>query len=132
MRLREYFKEKKGIGILSTADSKGSVNAAIYARPHFMDDGSITFIMADRLSHKNLQSNPHASYLFIEEGKRSVGKRLYLKKIKEEQNSELIDSLRRNRRYEEREYPERNRYLVYFTIEKVLPLIGDAEESPVA
>lgn len=132
MRLSEYFEEKKGIGILATADKKGSVNAAIYARPHFMDDGSITFIMADRLSHENLKSNPHASYLFIEEGKRSTGKRLYLKKIKEEQNSELIDSLRRNRRYKEREYSERKRYLVYFTIEKVLPLIGDAAESPVA
>ncbi len=132
MRLSEYFEEKKGIGILSTADKKGRVNAAIYARPHFMDDGSITFIMADRLSHANLQTNSHASYLFIEEGKRFVGKRLYLKKIKDEQNSELIDSLRRKRRYEDREYTEKKRFLVYFTIEKVLPLIGDAEGSPVA
>jgi hypothetical protein len=132
MRLSEYFEETKGIGILSTADKKGRVNAAIYARPHFMDDGSITFIMADRLSHENLQANAHASYLFIEEGKRSFGKRLYLKKIKEEQNSELIDSLRRKRRYEDREYTDKKRFLVYFTIEKVLPLIGDAEESPVA
>jgi hypothetical protein len=132
MKLSEYFEQAKGIGVLATADKGGRVNAALYARPHFMEDGSITFIMADRLSHENLQTNPYASYLFIEEGQRSVGKRLYLQKIKEEQNSELIDSLRRRGKYGDREYSEKKRFLVYFNIEKILPLIGDNEEIPVA
>ncbi|MCP4118452.1 MAG: hypothetical protein GY737_24255 [Desulfobacteraceae bacterium] len=28
----------------------------IYSRPHVMEDGSIAFIMRDRLSHKKLES----------------------------------------------------------------------------
>ena len=65
MTIKEYFDTTKGLGILSTADSDGKVDAAIYARPHFMEDGTLAFIMRDRLSHHNLQSNPHAVYLFV-------------------------------------------------------------------
>ncbi|MBC8875369.1 MAG: hypothetical protein H8E44_38585 [Planctomycetes bacterium] len=59
MNLREYFENTKGVGVLATADSNGKVNAAIYARPHFLDpddDETLTFIMAERLSHANVQS----------------------------------------------------------------------------
>jgi hypothetical protein len=65
MSLKEYFDTTKGIGFLFTADGDGQVDAAIYARPHFMEDGTMAFIMRDRLSHHNLQSNPHATFLFI-------------------------------------------------------------------
>jgi len=44
MKLEEYFDIKKGIGVLSTADSEDKVDAAIYARPHFMEDGSLAII----------------------------------------------------------------------------------------
>ena len=67
MSLGEYFEKTKGLGVLATADSKGKVDAAIYSRPHVMDDETVAFIMADRLTHNNLQSNPHAAYLFKEE-----------------------------------------------------------------
>lgn len=125
MELKEYFDNKKGIGVLATADSEGRVNAAVYSRPHFMDDGNIAFIMADRLTHKNLQSNPHAVYLFKEDGDKYVGKRLYLTKIKEEQNGSLIDKIRRKREYKDgRRYETKSKFLVYFKIDKVLPLVG--------
>ena len=65
MQLKEYFENLSGIGVFSTADSQGKVNAAIYARPHVMADGTIAFIMRDRLTHKNLEKNPYSSYLFI-------------------------------------------------------------------
>ena len=68
MELKDYFEDKKGIGVLATADSEGKVGAAIFARPHVLDDCSVAFIMRDRLTHHNLQSNPHAAYLFSEEG----------------------------------------------------------------
>ena len=45
MNLRTYFEDTKGLGVLSTADGEGRVNAAVYARPHVMDDGSLAFIM---------------------------------------------------------------------------------------
>lgn len=125
MKLSEYFENVKGKGVLATSDSQGKVDAAVYARPHFMDEHTIAFIMAERLSHENLTSNPHAAYLFFEDGDKYVGKRLYLTMIKEDQNSELIESLRRKRHYiPHDEYYKENKYLVTFKIDKVLPLIG--------
>ena len=97
MNLKQYFDNVKGLGILSTADSDGKVDTALYARPHFMEDGTMAFIMRDRLTYHNLQSNGNATYLFKEEGPGYRGKRLYLTKVREEQNSELLESLRRRK-----------------------------------
>ena len=128
MKLSEYFEKTKGKGVMSTADSNGNLTAAVYSRPHVMDDGSVAFIMADRLTHKNLESNPHAVYLFMESGDKYVGQRLYLTKTKEEKNSPLIDTIRRREICPVDEaYMKENRYLVHFKIDKTLPLIGDKE-----
>jgi len=128
MKLAEYFEKKAGMGVLATADDKGIVSAALYARPHFMDEETIVFIMADRLSHNNLQSNPHAAYLFLESGDKYVGRRMHLTKIKEEKDSPLIATLRRRKTYaEKKSYESETKYLVYFRIDKVLPLVGDGE-----
>jgi hypothetical protein len=122
MKLTEYFDHKKGFGVLSTADGDGKVDAAIYARPHFMEDGTLAFIMRDRLSHHNLQTNSHATYLFKEEGSGYRGKRLYLTRVREEKNSELVESLRRRKTvYRNGE----DRFLVFFNLDKELPLVGD-------
>ena len=128
MELNKYFESAKGRGIISTADSSGQLTAAVYAKPHFLEDSSIAFIMADRLTHKNLQSNPHAVYLFIESGEGYAGKRLYLTKTKEEKNSPLIDQIRRKDSCPvDEEYMKQNRFLVHFRVDKVLPLVGDKE-----
>jgi hypothetical protein len=128
MQLNEYFEKKTGRSVLATSDDKGIVNVAIYSRPHFMDEETIAFIMADRLTHNNLRANPHAAYLFMESGDKYVGKRLYLTKIKEEKDSPLIATLRqRKTRAAKKAYEAETKYLVYFRIDKVLPLIGDKE-----
>lgn len=124
MDLKSYFENTKGTGILSTADSDGNVDCAIYARPHIMEDGSLAVIMRDRLSHKNLQSNPKAAYMFIEAGPGYKGKRLFLTKLKEEQDSELIDTLKRRSYPEEHDLNAESRFLVYFQVDKELPLVG--------
>jgi hypothetical protein len=126
MKISEYFKTAKGTGVLATADESGRVNIGIYAVPHVMDEETIAFIMADRLTHQNLQSNPHAAYLFMEEEeKKYKGKRLYLTKIREEKDSPTLESIRRKK------YPELKgeEYLVYFRVDKVLPLIGAGPEA---
>ena len=121
MEHQAYFENKKGLGVLATANSSGKINAAVYSRPHFLEDGTVAFIMRDRLTHLNIQSNPQAAYLFVEDGPGYQGKRLYLKKIREEEGGELLQSLRRrpNKKNE-----EETRFLVIFEIEEVLPLIG--------
>ncbi|HOW57770.1 MAG TPA: pyridoxamine 5'-phosphate oxidase family protein [Smithellaceae bacterium] len=125
MKIDEYFASRKGIGVLSTADAGGKVNAAVYGRPHFMDGDTIAFIAADRLTHANLQTNPSAVYLFQEEGSHS-GKRLYLTKTGEEKDSPLIDEIRRRKSEGAagREKKE-SRFLIYFKIDRILPLIGE-------
>jgi hypothetical protein len=122
MKLDEYFKNKNGVGVLSTADGEGKVDAAIYARPHFMDDGTLAFIMRDRLTHHNLQSNPHASYLFKEEGSGYKGKRLFMTRVREEENTELLNSLRRRKSAYGN---DEARFLVFFKLDRELPLVGD-------
>ena len=125
MELSEYFKKAKGYGVIGTADAEGKIGLAIYARPHFINEKTVAFIMADRLMHKNLQSNPHASYLFVEAGGGYKGKRLYLTKVKEEANSEMIEEIRRRESCPVDEgYKKGLRYLVTFKVTKVLPLIG--------
>lgn len=121
MSLKDYFESNKGIGVLSTADRDGKVDAAIYARPHLVENGTVAWIMRDRLSHSNLQSNPHASFLFKEDGAGFSGKRLFLTKLKEEQGTELVQSLRRRKSaYKDDEV----RFLVFFRVDKELPLVG--------
>ena len=125
MELKDYFDNAKGLGVLSTADDKGRVDAAVYSRPHFMNQDTVAFIMPERLTHHNLQSNPHAAYLFAEEGSSTKGMRLFLTKLREEKDSELLAQLRRG--HHGREATER--YLVFFKIDKVLPLIGAGEKD---
>jgi len=124
MSLREYFENHTGIGVLSTADAMGNVDSAVYARPHIMEDGSMAMIMRDRLSHHNLQSNPRAAYLFIQDGEGYKGKRFFLSKIREEQDQEKIQALSRRFRHSEQGLNPEPRFLVYFRIDKELPLIG--------
>ena len=121
MEFKEYFENTEGSGILATADSDGKVDAAIYGRPHFMDDGTIALIMRDRLTHHNLQSNAHACYMFIEKGPGYKGKRFFLTKVREEQDSELLQSLRRRQYIDEK---DEAKFLVFFNIAKELPLVG--------
>jgi hypothetical protein len=124
MDLTHYFEETKGFGVLATADEKGHVDVAVYSRPHIFDENTVAFIMADRLTHHNLQSNPHAAYLFRENAPRYAGIRLFLTKIREETDSELLYSIRRRQYASPEGEEEQSRFLVFFTIDKTLPLIG--------
>ena len=128
MDLKSYFETTKGLGVLSTADSEGNVDNAVYARPHVQEDGTLALIMRDRLSHKNLQSNPKAAYLFKEDGPGYAGKRFFLSKVKEEQDEQKIDGLKRRSYPQDEALHAEARYLVFFKIEKELPLIGPGKE----
>ena len=94
MNIKDYFEKNKGLGVLSTADGNGIVNLAVYARPHSMEDGP----------------GYH-------------GKRLYLTRIREEENSELISSLSR-RTYASDKDRRESKFLVFFKLEKERPLVG--------
>jgi hypothetical protein len=122
--MQEYFENRQGVGVLSTADSDGKVDAAIYAKPHVMADGTIAFIMRDRLTHKNITANPHAVYLFVENAGGYKGVRLFLKKVREDDDAELIKQMTRRCLTAEEDAAKGPKFLVYFAVEKILNLIG--------
>jgi hypothetical protein len=126
VELNEYFDKAQGFGVLATSDGSGKVNVAVYSRPHFTDekdDTTLAFIMADHLSHANIQKNPRAAYLFMEEGQGYVGKRLHLTKVREEASEELVATICRRCNYN-MYGKESLRYVVFFEVDEVLPLIG--------
>jgi hypothetical protein len=131
MELKKYFKEHKGVGVLSTADLKGHVNAAIYAEPHIIDKDRLAFIMAEKLTRANVEKNPHAVYLFKEDGPGYKGVRIYLKKQGEFKDERFVKQVC------DIAYPGpycavdslKGSYLLSFRIEKVLPLVGDGKKT---
>lgn len=124
MNLIKYFETADGTGVLASADSEGKVNTAIYSRPHVFDDNTVAFVMRQKLTYHNLQSNPYASFLFHESGPGYSGMRLYLKKMKEETDSPLIQKMTRPNLTPEEDKAKGPKYLVHFKVEKILPLIG--------
>ena len=127
MTLKEYFHNIRGTGVLATADNEGKTDAAIYSRPHIMDDGSLAFIMRERLSFNNLQSNSYATFLFMEHGAHLKGIRLFMKKTGEDTNEELISSMTRRNLTPAEDKTAGPKHIVYFSLEKTLELVGGKE-----
>lgn len=124
MQLSEYFQKIAGVGVLATASKEGEVDAAIFSTPHVQEDGTLVFIMRDRLTHKNLQSNPSAHYLFMEEGRGYQGVRLFLKKVKEDNDPKLIAAMTRRHLPPDEDKARGPKFIVYFEVTRTLPLIG--------
>lgn len=127
MNLEQYLESRAGISILSSANADGMVTSAIYSKPHVFEDGTIAFVMRKRLTHENLKTNPYAAYMFIEEGHGYQGIRLFLEKIKEETDNDLIESMKRRHLTRQEDEAKGPKFLMHFRIERMLPLIGDGE-----
>jgi hypothetical protein len=124
MSLADYFESAKGIGVLATSDSDGNVDIAIYSRPYIIDENTVAFSMLERLSYSNIQSNPRAAYMFVERGEGYVGKRLHLTKTGEETDPERIKAIKQQHS-RAKHSDDKIRHLVYFTVDKIRPLVGD-------
>ncbi|MBW6508331.1 MAG: pyridoxamine 5'-phosphate oxidase family protein [Desulfuromonadales bacterium] len=127
MTLNDYFTSTQGIGILSTADRQGNVTSAIYARPTVMVDGSVVFLMRERLTYQNICANPHATYLFIESGGGYQGTRLYLHKVAEIDDPQLARQMTRTSLTPEQDQEKGPKHLIRFNVDKSLALIGAQE-----
>ena len=97
MKLANYFDKVKGFGTLSTADSKGNINAWAISKPFVVDEDTVAFVMTGNLTHKNLQSNPHAAYFFLEKSEKYDGVRLLLTKVKKLRDMAVIEEIRKKR-----------------------------------
>ena len=124
MSLAEYFEKIKGLGVLATSDCEGNVDIAVYSRPYIIDETTIAFSMLEKLSYSNVQSNPKAAYMFAEQGEGYTGKRLHLTMTGEEKDPDRIKEIKQQHT-KTREPDEKARHLIYFTVDKIRPLVGD-------
>jgi hypothetical protein len=124
MKLKEYLEEKNGISILSTADKDGKCTTAIYSKPRIMEDNTVAFIMRERLTYHNVQNNPNAAYMFIENNSGYQGIRLFLTKIREDNDPDIIGRMTRRSLTPEEDREKGPKHLVVFRVDMILPLIG--------
>lgn len=124
MNLQQYFQSVDGVGIFATADAAGKVDLAIYEKPQIVDEATIAFNMTPRLSYQNLQSNPHAAYMFIENSMGWNGKRLYLTKLSETPGPERVKELRTAGQHLT-DPAQANKYYVRFSVDDLRPAVGD-------
>jgi hypothetical protein len=123
MSLADYFGKTEGLGVLATSDAEGNVNIALYARPYVIGEQKIAFSMLERRSFNNIQSNPKAAYIFVEQGEGFKGTRLYLDKIGEETDAERIKQIKEQHK-KQCSTESAGKHLVYFRITETRPLVG--------
>lgn len=95
MTLSELF-ASPGLAVMSTAAADGSVNSAVYARPHVIDETTLVWGMTDRRTYQNICENRHASFLFKTGTPGFSGVRLTLELIRTEEAGELLESIKAN------------------------------------
>lgn len=124
MNLSEYFSTTRGTGILATSDREGKVGIAVYSRPHVMEDGTLAFVMRERLAYRNVMHNPHAAYMFIEDAPGYRGTRFFLRKVREELNEDLVAKMTRPWLSPDEDRAKGPKHLVIFAVDASLPLVG--------
>ena len=125
MTLKDYFESISGICIFSSADRSGKVTTAVYSAPRVMDDGTVAFLMRERLTYRNILENPHAACMYIEHGGGYQGIRLFLAKVREDNDPALITRMTRRHLSPEEDRAKGPKHLVIFRVDRILPLIGD-------
>ncbi len=126
MDLAHYFENTDGTGVLATCGPADRVNQAIYSKPFVVDENTVVFVMKQRLSHQNLRHHLKASYLFIEKSAGCKGVRLHLTMQREEKNRSLVEALREKQPCIYSKEDDSDKFLVFFEVDQIRPLIGDA------
>ncbi|HSW63200.1 MAG TPA: hypothetical protein VLH56_07820 [Dissulfurispiraceae bacterium] len=93
MNMRDIFAHD-GFGVFSTSGRDGSVNAAVYARPHVVDAATVAWGMTDGRTLTNIRDNPHASYIFRLGSHGYSGARLSLKLLHIEDEGQMLATVR--------------------------------------
>ena len=94
MKLAELF-ESSGFGVMATAGTDGSVNTAVYARPHVINETTLVWGMTAGRSFRNLSQNPKAAFLFKIDQPGYQGVRLALELIRSEETGEMLELIKR-------------------------------------
>ena len=92
--LAEHFKQG-GSGVLATAAKDGTINTAIYAAPHVVDDKTVAWGMTEGRTYRNLKENPNAAYLHEDPGAGGKGVRMTLKLTDIKDSGQMLETIRK-------------------------------------
>lgn len=95
--LMALFNKRPRIGTLSTANSRGEVNAAVFGSPQMVDENTVVMGIGKNRSLLNLKENPKAVFLVMEPGKTLAewkGARVYLEVIDIEEAGGFFDMIK--------------------------------------
>ena len=93
----ELFNKRPRIGALSTANSKGEVNVAVFGSPQMIDENTVVMGIGKNRSLQNLQENSKAVFIVVEPGKGLIdwkGARVYLEVAKIETEGGFLDQIK--------------------------------------
>ena len=95
----DLFNKRPRIGSLSTANSKGEVNVAVFGSPQMVDENTVVMGIGKNRSFRNLQENPKAVFVVVEPGKTVMdwkGARVSLEAVDIETGGGFYDQIKEN------------------------------------
>ena len=123
MKLQDMF-PAGGRGVMATSDSSGSVNTAVYAKPHVVDEKTVAWGMTAGRTWACVKENPHASYLYMNPGPGYRGVRLKLSLKESRESGEMLEAVRKHTaEIVGPEAAEAVEHVAYFEVEEIRPLI---------
>jgi len=121
--LADYF-ASEGFGVLATSSSDGTVNTAVYSRPHVIDQTTLAWGMTEGRTATNIRQNPHASFLFRQGKHGYVGIRIVLDLLRIEEEGAMLAVVReRTAEVLSPAAAAAVRYVAYFAVREVRPLV---------
>lgn len=97
-RLTDYFNKQPRIGLLSTANKEGKVDAAVFGSPMMVDEKTVVMGLGKNRTSAYLQENPNAVFTIVESGETIMdwkGLRVYLMMKEYATSGEMLDNYRK-------------------------------------
>ncbi len=97
--LMAIFNKRPRIGTLSTANTKGEVNVAVFGSPQMIDENTVVMGIGKNRSFANLKENPKAVFMVVEPGETIMdwkGARVYLEAMAIETGGGFYDQIKEN------------------------------------
>ncbi|UCF82688.1 MAG: pyridoxamine 5'-phosphate oxidase family protein [Desulfobacteraceae bacterium] len=97
--LMALFNKYPRIGTLSTANTEGEVNVAVFGSPRMIDENTIVMGIGRNRSFRNLERNPKAVFIVMEPGETVMdwkGARVYLEATDLETEGDFYDEIKQN------------------------------------
>lgn len=97
-KLMDYFNKQPRIGLLSSANKEGKVDAAIFGSPMMLDEKTVVMGLGENRTFEYLQENPNAVYTIVEQGETIMdwkGLRVYLKMKEYATSGETLETYKK-------------------------------------